>query len=239
VDDAARVDGRQPGEEFACQPDELLGRRRGRACPQPVLQRGPFEVLHDHKWGPRLLADLVDRDDVFGTHGRQGPCLPQEALADLVTSEHVQADHLDRDLTPQRDILGRVHRPHAAAAQHAADDETADLSGHARPALQRRDVADRGLPRGWALAESSQERIIRRWAVEQVGCRGRGFHPAGDGLVLGRREDAEQEVTQSVRRGSRVGHGQALRAARSGGAAGRKTRSASSSASPIRENRPR
>ena len=70
---------------------------------------------------PRLLADLVDRDDVVVLEGRHGPGLEQEPLCGLGRAGQLRPDDLQGHRPEQVGVLGLEDEAHAALAEQPAD----------------------------------------------------------------------------------------------------------------------
>ena len=127
------VDGPQP----AGGADQDAGRLRGRKAVGVLLEqvagRAPTDQFHGDEVGVAVAADLVHADHVGVPHPGGRPAFAQEPLdvfGPLVGQFRRQ--QLERDLGPRAAVGRRVHRPHAALAEHAGDLVVAH--GAARPA---------------------------------------------------------------------------------------------------------
>ena len=125
--------------------------QRQRPPLDPLLQRLPLVVRHHEvQLAVGGLVDLVDRADVGVVEGRNRLRLLEEALLRGVVAGQIGRQDLDRHLTVEVRVVGRVDDPHAAGAELGADRVRAegrawdeghgkgDYSPAARPADARR-----------------------------------------------------------------------------------------------------
>ena len=105
---------------------------------QERLEVAPLDVLHGDEGRPalRVLADVVDRDDVGVRQDPGGLGLAHEALPELTGLGVVLValgglDRLDRDEPADDGVLGEVHHPHRALAELVQDLVAAEPA-HAR-----------------------------------------------------------------------------------------------------------
>ena len=80
------------------------------------------QVLHDDVRLPLLgAAEVEDGDGVRVAQAACGARLVEEARRGQLVVGQVRVNDLDRDRPPERDLLGAVHAPHAADADHVRD----------------------------------------------------------------------------------------------------------------------
>ena len=84
-----------------------------------------------------LAADRVDRDDPLVLHMGRGEGLGLEPTEAAGVDGRGEREDLQRDPTPQRDLLGLVDDPHPAPPDLAEEPEVAQLA-EARGGLLRR-----------------------------------------------------------------------------------------------------
>ncbi len=109
---------------------------------QELREIGPLDVAHREEERAVLVARLEDRDDVRVVEGGGDSRLPEEALAEAAVPRELGRDHLERDLAPERQLLGPVDRTHASAADECLDLVAGELApdyrvgapSHAHPA---------------------------------------------------------------------------------------------------------
>ena len=70
---------------------------------------------------PGVVADLVDRGDVWMIERAGGARLPQQAGRGFGIADRVRRQELERDASFQIRILGQIHRAHPACADVADD----------------------------------------------------------------------------------------------------------------------
>ena len=105
---------------------ERLGERQARRCSAPTardplgerLALDQFQHQGAHAVG---LFDAVDRADVRMIQRGEHPRLALEARAPLRVGRERGRQDLDRDLAPERVVVGAVHLAHAADAEQRAD----------------------------------------------------------------------------------------------------------------------
>src|SRR5437667_11847830 len=81
------------------------------------LERFAFQVLHDDKRLPLVLADVVKRANVRMVEGRRGAGFAREALERLRVAGKLRGEELERHRPAQARVLGLVHDAHAPAAE--------------------------------------------------------------------------------------------------------------------------
>jgi hypothetical protein len=74
----------------------------------------PFQVLHDDEQAPRILAQVVDGDDVGVAQPCAGLRLAEKARAQLIARVHVLGDDLEGDHALQQGVVRLVHGAHAS-----------------------------------------------------------------------------------------------------------------------------
>ena len=94
---------------------------------QHVIQPQALDELHDVIRHAVLLADAEDRDDVGVVQLGGGLRLALEPPLGLGVEQHVLGQHLERDVTAQRHLLGLVDDAHAPLADLAEDAKIAEL----------------------------------------------------------------------------------------------------------------
>ncbi len=121
VDDALGMGGLQRLGDL-----ERHGRCRfrweGASFEDPVLQGATGQVLHgDVVRVARVLAAVVDRDDVRVREGGGALRLTLEALHELLVVGVTAAHHLERHVPVQDVVVREVNLRHPAAAERPAD----------------------------------------------------------------------------------------------------------------------
>ena len=96
-----------------------------------VAQRAAFHVLHHDEVGARLLAPVVDRDDVRVVEVRGGLGLAPESLDERRLACELGEERLQRDQAIERLVAREVHLGHATLRDLALD-----------PISVRKDLAD-------------------------------------------------------------------------------------------------
>ena len=149
--EALLVGGVQGLRDLLEQVDRAAGIERA-AFAQELREVGPLDVAHGEEEGAVLVSRLEDRDDVRVVEGGGDPRLAEEALAEAAVLGELGRDHLERDLAPERQLLGAVNRTHAPAADERLDlvagelapDHRVGASSHAHPAsvCQGRDICN-------------------------------------------------------------------------------------------------
>jgi hypothetical protein len=171
VDDAVLVRALQRASEVARPSQRAFDADRAplrHRVGEHLVQRAARHELHRDEADASLLADRVDADDVrMAEPSERERLAPQPRLGRRRVAQ-LRTQHLERDLAPQRLLLGQVDGAHAALVETAHDAEVAEPLGRAldesrrlarRPAalgdvvdgLQPR--ADLGRQRGEARAE--------------------------------------------------------------------------------------
>ena len=135
VDEALAVGvverGRQNGTDRA---DFAIGKRR-RATDE-VLQVAALDELHDDVGRTRfgVLADVIDRNDVWVAQTRRGASFTPEALEELGIIGVLWMEQLDRDASIQQGVVRLPDRGHATAGDLA--EQLVATSEHALGAWQ-------------------------------------------------------------------------------------------------------
>ncbi len=91
------------------------------ATSNTILQRLAFEVLHGDERSAVLLADIVDRADMWMVQRRCGLGFTLEATERIGIGGEVLRNELERNGTMQPRIFGFVDDAHAAAAELLED----------------------------------------------------------------------------------------------------------------------
>ena len=84
---------------------------------EAVLQRRALQILHGDERSAVLLADVVDRADVWMVERRGGPGFTLKAAQGLGITRQIVGDELERHGTVQPRIFGFVDHAHPAAAE--------------------------------------------------------------------------------------------------------------------------
>ena len=79
---------------------------------ESVPQRRALQILHGDERSPVLLADVVDRADVWMVERRGGPGFALKAAQGLAITRQIVGDELERHGTVQPRIFGFVHDAH-------------------------------------------------------------------------------------------------------------------------------
>jgi hypothetical protein len=96
-----------------------------------------FDQLHRIKMHAALAADAVDADDVRVFQNRSGLGFVLEALQLPLVQHRCKRQHLQGDLSAQRNLLRLVHYAHPAPADFAEDAEVAQRAQAASFGIQR------------------------------------------------------------------------------------------------------
>ena len=101
-------------------------RRPASGCSGPSLRRisdsaAPVDVLHHDVVGARLLAPVVDADDVGVVEVGGGLGLPAEALDERRVGGELGEQDLDRDRAVEQLVTREEHLGHAAAGDRAVE----------------------------------------------------------------------------------------------------------------------
>ena len=88
---------------------------------QPHVERLAINQLHRDESMSLVLADVVDRADVWMRQGRHAARLTQQALARVFVGDGVGRQQFDRDQSLELGILSPVHLRHATRAKFVAD----------------------------------------------------------------------------------------------------------------------
>ena len=94
---------------------------------QHLIQPQALDELHDVIRQAILLADAEDGDDIGVVQPGRRSRLALEPPLGPVVQQHAFGQHLERDVTPQRDLLGLVDNAHAALADFAEDAKITEL----------------------------------------------------------------------------------------------------------------
>ena len=78
---------------------------------------GPLDVLHDDVAVARVLAEVVDADDVGMREAGGGARLVAEAREEGLVAGQVAAQDLDRHRAAEQRVFGAIDGRHAAFAQ--------------------------------------------------------------------------------------------------------------------------
>jgi hypothetical protein len=84
---------------------------------ESVLQRRALQILHGDERSSVLLADVVDRTDVWMVERRCGPGFALKAAQGLGIARQIVGDELERHGTVKPRVFGFVHHAHPAAAE--------------------------------------------------------------------------------------------------------------------------
>ena len=129
VDEASGVGGGEGPRDAGPDPRDLARRQRA-APPQDRREVLAVDQLHDDVRAARVLAVVVDRDDVgVAERGRRLRLLP-EARREVGVAQVLGAEQLERDVATELGVGGAVDGRHPAAAQQLdqAVATTQDLS---------------------------------------------------------------------------------------------------------------
>ena len=130
MDDVARVRGVERHRNLHAEVDDLIDRQR--ASLDALLHRPALEQLHHDEGPPLVLAELVDRTDVWVFQRRRQPGFALEPGQPRRVGAVFLAEELDRDLAIEAQILRAVYDAHATFAklvEHAVVGD--DRMGHA------------------------------------------------------------------------------------------------------------
>ena len=86
-----------------------------------MLQRGTIQILHHEEGFAALLADVVDRADVWMVQCRRGFRLATKPLQRLPILRQIFREKFQRDEASEPGVLGLVDDTHAAAAEFLDD----------------------------------------------------------------------------------------------------------------------
>ena len=89
------------------------------------FERAAIHEFHRDDWEPVDLFRAVHVDRVRMVDRRRRAAFAQEAFA-IFRATDPRCEHLHRDLAPIVQLLGGIHRPHAAPSQQAFDAVTAE-----------------------------------------------------------------------------------------------------------------
>jgi hypothetical protein len=131
MDDAARVRGGERAGDL--RHDRRTLERLDPLPPHACLEAlAPQQRHHDVRPAVAVRAEIVDLDDTRVIDRGRGARLVEEALHDRRVRRHLRQQHLQRSQPPERNVLGAIHHPHAAAPE-LGDDAVApdDRSDHA------------------------------------------------------------------------------------------------------------
>src|SRR5690606_40584277 len=92
-----------------------------------LLERTPLDPTHREVGQAVDLAGFVDGADARVVEPRGGFDLAAEALARAIAAEVLGADHLERDVAPERRVARAIDDAHAAAADLPQEAELAEL----------------------------------------------------------------------------------------------------------------
>jgi len=82
-----------------------------------MLQRLPFEQLHDEERLALMLANFMNRADIRVVDRRRGPRFTLEAFQSDSVVRGLFGQKLQRYFTAKTEIFGAIHHPHAPAAK--------------------------------------------------------------------------------------------------------------------------
>ena len=119
VDDAVAVGVVERGGDLGGEADRIRDRKLLLAG-QPVAQALAFDERHDVVRRAVRLAAVDQPQDMRVLQVGDGPDLAQESLG-ADHGRQLRPQHLDRDLAIVLEVLGEVHRRHAALAQLPLD----------------------------------------------------------------------------------------------------------------------
>ena len=115
---------------------------------------GALDIAHGEEQHAVVVACVEDRNDVGMVERSRDPRLPKEALTEAVVLGELGGDHLERDLSPELDLLRPVDGAHPSATDECLDPvprkQAADDCVGAPPNVHRASV-DRAV----AIAPSS------------------------------------------------------------------------------------
>jgi hypothetical protein len=131
VDEAVQIGLAQAERGLPAQLDRLAGRQLALAL-EALLQALAVDQLHGEEHQAVLLADEVDMGDVGVVDAGLGARLAAKPLARHGVRGLARRQHLERDRTVEREVVGPPHLAHAAAAQLAVEREVreAQPAGH-------------------------------------------------------------------------------------------------------------
>ena len=128
VDDAVGV-RRFKGRSDLHSVVERRGDRQS-AARQHLVEREAVDQLHRDEGRARLVADLVDRDDIRVVQRRGRPRFQHEPPVSLLIAGRFRFEHLQRDRTPEPRVDGAVDNPHPAAADLTLDAVVRNVLDH-------------------------------------------------------------------------------------------------------------
>ena len=99
VDDARAMRGVQRVGNLDAHVEQRVQAQRTRG--EPILQRRPLQILHHDERSPVLLADVVDRADVWMVERRCGPGFALKAAQRLGITRQIFGDELERHGTAE------------------------------------------------------------------------------------------------------------------------------------------
>ena len=85
------------------------------------VERPPLHVFHEKEDELRRFFEAEHRGDVAVPQCGRNARLAPKPLHPRLSLQHGRGQHLDRDLAVERDVVGQVDEPHAAASEHAPD----------------------------------------------------------------------------------------------------------------------
>ncbi len=88
---------------------------------QPLGERLPFHVSHDHQAKPPPLLESEHRDDVRMLEPARDARLAPEPLAVLQHPAKVRTQHLDGHVALERELPGEIDRAHPATCERTLD----------------------------------------------------------------------------------------------------------------------
>src|SRR5262249_16766409 len=104
--------------------------------PQPLLEIAPLAVRRGDVAHWADLAAFEDRQDMRMIERRGGPCLAQQAIVTASAAEYMQLRDLERNVSPQQQIAGKINDSETALTENLEQFEPADLVGKGRGALR-------------------------------------------------------------------------------------------------------
>ena len=115
VDDAGRMRGGQRARHLLGIAERLEQRETLRG--DELVQRLARHVLHHEEVDPRLVHDVVQRDDIGMVEGGGGARLLQEASLAVRIGDLVVREDFDRDSAVQPRVARTIHLAHPARAK--------------------------------------------------------------------------------------------------------------------------
>src|SRR5712692_9495030 len=144
--DAFRVSGLQGVGDLDTQLQQLAGREG--LGGDAVLQRLPFQKLHDDEGPAFIFADVVDGADVGVVEGGGGARFALEALERLAIARKLLGQKLQGDAAAEARVFGLVNHAHAAAPELLNDAIVGNgLADHDPSPMRRSRSWKRGSPR--------------------------------------------------------------------------------------------